>query len=55
MLDNKEEHVAVIAHEDSRIFVGCVHQSEVLMAFNRALIEAQAEERGDPRQTATPF
>lgn len=55
MLDCKEEHVAVVAHEETRKFVGCVHESEVLLAFNRALMEARAEERGDQKGPATPF
>jgi CIC family chloride channel protein len=55
MLESKEEHVAVVAHEETRRFVGCVHESEALLAFNRALIEAQAEEQGDHKGSVTPF
>lgn len=55
MLGCKEEHVAVVAHEETRKFVGCVHESEALLAFNRALMEAQAEERGDHKGPAAPF
>lgn len=50
MLDAREEHVAVVAHEETRQFVGCVHEAEALLTFNRALMAAQAEERGERRE-----
>ena len=39
-----EEHLAVIAAVDDRSVLGVVHHSDVLRAYNRALLEAQAEE-----------
>ncbi|MCA1908748.1 MAG: chloride channel protein [Magnetospirillum sp.] len=42
----REPHMAVVAHEDSDLFVGWVHQAEVLDHFARALIAARAEETG---------
>lgn len=39
-----EEHLAVIAAVDDRKVLGVVHQGDVLRAYNRALLEAQAEE-----------
>ncbi|SOD88883.1 chloride channel protein [Caenispirillum bisanense] len=54
MLEVKEEHVAVVAHEETRRFVGCVHEAEALLAFNRALMAAQAEDRGE-RRDLPPF
>lgn len=55
MVRAKEEHVAVVAHEETRTFVGCIHESAALLAFNRALMEARAEERGDQRGPTMPF
>lgn len=55
MVQAKEEHVAVVAHEETRTFVGCIHESETLIAFNRALMEARAEERGERGGPTVPF
>lgn len=54
MVDAKEEHVAVVAHLETRQFVGCVHEAEALLTFNRALLQAHAEERGE-RRNVSPF
>jgi CIC family chloride channel protein len=42
-----EEHFAVVADRESRRVVGFVHQVDVMAAYNRALIAARAEERGE--------
>lgn len=42
----REPHMAVVAHEDSALFVGWIHQAEVLDHFARALMAARAEETG---------
>lgn len=42
-----EEHIAVIDDHDGQRLLGCVHQSDVLLAYNRALITVRAEERGE--------
>ena len=44
-----EEHLAVIAAPDNRTVLGIVHHSDVLRAYNRALLQAQAEEHDDIR------
>jgi len=45
-----EEHLAVIAAPDDQSVLGIVHHSDVLRAYNRALLEAQAEEHDDTRR-----
>lgn len=47
MLGVSERFFAVLEGADSRRLVGCVHEVEVLVAYNRALLEARAEERGE--------
>jgi len=42
-----EEHFAVVADREGRRVVGFVHQVDVMAAYNRALIAARAEERGE--------
>ena len=44
-----EEHLAVIEAAENRRVLGVVHHSDVLRAYNRALLEAQAEEHDDNR------
>ncbi len=44
-----EEHLAVIVSADDRGVLGIVHQGDVLRAYNRALLQAQAEEHDDVR------
>ena len=44
-----EEHLAVIAGAGDRSVLGIVHHGDVLRAYNRALLEAQAEEHDDTR------
>lgn len=48
-----EEHVAVVESQTSMRLAGCVHESELLLAYNRALLRARAEERGE--RAPTPF
>ncbi len=45
-----EEHLAVIEAPDDRRVLGIVHHADVLRAYNRALLEAQAEEHDDDRR-----
>ncbi len=42
-----EDHVPVVEDEAGMKVVGVVHQREVLLAYNRALMEVRAEERGE--------
>ncbi|MFP6771711.1 MAG: chloride channel protein [Alphaproteobacteria bacterium] len=42
-----EEHLAVIAANDDRRVLGVVHHREVLQAYSKALLQAQAEEHDD--------
>lgn len=50
-----EEHLAVVEHEDTMKLVGCVHETEVLLEYNRQLLRVRAEERGEGRDDVTPF
>jgi CIC family chloride channel protein len=47
-----EAHMAVIAHDDTEMFVGWIHLSDALNAYNSALVTARAEETG--RKTSKP-
>jgi CIC family chloride channel protein len=47
MEDVGEEHIAVIADAESMKLVGVVDQVAVMLAYNRALERARAEERGE--------
>ena len=42
-----EEHVAVVADRTSMRMIGVVHEIDAMAAYNRALIAARAEERGE--------
>lgn len=44
-----EEHLAVVAATDDRSVLGVVHHRDILRAYNRALLQAQAEEHDDSR------
>ncbi len=44
-----EEHLAVIEANDDRRVLGVVHHRDVLQAYNKALLQAQAEEHDDNR------
>ncbi|MDP6568123.1 MAG: chloride channel protein [Alphaproteobacteria bacterium] len=45
-----EEHLAVIDSQELRTAVGVVHHNDVLRAYNRALLQAQAEEHDEGRR-----
>ena len=47
MEDVHEEHIAVVENRDSMKMVGVVHEVEVMLAYNRALMRARAEEHGE--------
>ncbi len=44
-----EEHLAVVASASDRSVLGVVHHGDVLRAYNRVLLQAQAEEHDDAR------
>jgi len=44
-----EEHLAVIDNRQNRRVIGVIHHKDVLRAYNRALLEAQAEEHDEVR------
>ncbi|WP_142848717.1 chloride channel protein [Telmatospirillum sp. J64-1] len=47
MLSTGEEHLAVIDSHETRRLVGCIHESDVLIAYTRALVRQRAEDRGE--------
>ena len=47
MQDTGEEHVAVVENRDSMKLVGFIHEIDVMFVYNRALLEARREERGE--------
>ena len=44
MRDTGEEHIAVVEDKESRIFLGCIHERNVVTAYNRSLVEVRDEE-----------
>lgn len=42
-----EPHIPVVADRDSMVLRGLVHEHEVMLAYQRALDQARAEERGE--------
>ncbi|MHA1107859.1 MAG: CBS domain-containing protein, partial [Alphaproteobacteria bacterium] len=42
-----EEHIAVVDDHDDMKMVGVLGEVDVILAYNRALIRARAEERGE--------
>jgi len=46
MKETGEEHMAVVEDLDSLVFVGAVHERDVVKAYNQALLEARKEEKG---------
>ncbi|MCB2102916.1 MAG: chloride channel protein [Rhodobacterales bacterium] len=44
MRDSHEEHIAVVADHKTERFIGCVHERDVMAAYNRALVLARREE-----------
>lgn len=55
MISLGEEHMAVVEHEDTMRLIGCVSEADVLLEYNRQLLRARAEERGEGRDDVTPF
>jgi CIC family chloride channel protein len=47
MEDVHEEHIAVVDSKDTMKLVGVVNEVEVMLAYNRALMRARAEEHGE--------
>ncbi len=46
MEDVHEEHVAVVEDTDSMQMIGVVHEVEVMLAYNNAIVRAREEEHG---------
>ncbi|NQV61114.1 MAG: chloride channel protein, partial [Alphaproteobacteria bacterium] len=44
-----EEHLAVVTDAGDRGVLGVIHHGDVLRAYNRALLQAQAEEHDETR------
>jgi CIC family chloride channel protein len=47
MQDTGEEHVAVVEDRTSMKLVGFLHEIDVMLIYNRALLDARREERGE--------
>jgi CIC family chloride channel protein len=47
MEDVHEEHIAVVENKENLKLVGVVNEVEVMLAYNRALMRARAEEHGE--------
>ena len=45
--ENGEAHIAVVVDAPSQTFAGCLHESDVMAAYNRALVQHRREERGE--------
>ncbi len=41
-----EEHVAVVEDTDTMQMIGVVHEVEVMLAYNKAIVRAREEEHG---------
>lgn len=46
MLGLHEDHLAVVDSHDTMVLKGWVHQADLLVAYNRALMDARSDERG---------
>jgi len=42
--DSGEHYIAVVENHDNMRFVGTLHETEVMSAYNRALVDARREE-----------
>ena len=42
--DSGEHYIAVVENHDNMRFVGTLHETDVMSAYNRALVEARREE-----------
>ena len=49
-----ESHIPVVDNAEARRVVGFVHEHDVMLAYHRALLQARAEERGDPIAPVPP-
>ena len=47
MGETGEEHIAVVDNNMTLNYQGCIHQRDVMTAYNRALINARHEERDE--------
>ncbi len=47
MQSTGEEHLAVVESDETLKLVGFVHEIDVMLVYNRALLEARREERGE--------
>lgn len=47
MQNTGEEHVAVVEDRESMKLIGFIHEVDVMLIYNRALLEARREERGE--------
>ncbi|MDP6772749.1 MAG: chloride channel protein [Rhodospirillales bacterium] len=47
MRSSGEQHVAVVADHEGAAFLGCIHERDVMNAYNKALVQTRREERGD--------
>ena len=45
--ENGEAHIAVVVDAPSQTFAGCLHENDVMAAYNRALVQHRREERGE--------
>ncbi len=44
MRESGEDHIAVLRDPHTKVFTGCVHHRDVMMAYNRALLKVRHEE-----------
>ena len=47
MAETGEEHIAIVDSNKKMEYKGCIHQRDVMAAYNRALVDNRHEERGD--------
>ena len=50
-----ESHIPVVEDRTDRRVVGFVHEHDVMLAYHRALLQARAEERGEPNTAGYPW
>ena len=46
--NSNEHYIAVVENHGNMIFIGTLHETDVMTAYNRALIEARHEEKAGP-------
>jgi CIC family chloride channel protein len=47
IMETGEEHIAVVKDKDCMTFRGCVHQRDIMNAYNKALVKSRHEEHGN--------